>query len=375
MLTMRAGTQRRVAFLVRALGWAVALGALFGAATGSGFHDAPLLGACLSGLAGSISAAVLAIAILGPEIFLPWTRLGRALERVPFLFTFAVKLLAYGTVIVLLVKGRLGWQVVGAIAAVPLGPDLTSAIYAQTAPTPTVIANAFLLTAGGIFVLQMSRLVGERTLRDIALGRYHRPRTEERFFLFVDIIGSTPLAERIGSDAVHRFLSEVFLLASDPIDDYRGDVYQYVGDEIVVTWTVTEGRDGARPVACFFAIEAALARAATEFERKFGAVPRLRAALHAGSVIAGEVGGSRRAIVYHGDVMNTTSRIENATRDLKQSFLVSEDALKRIEGKEAYIFKDLGPQQLRGREALVRVYSVELAANASASSARGKMGE
>jgi adenylate cyclase len=48
--------------------------------------------------------------------------------------------------------------------------------------------------------------------------------------------------------------------ATDPIDDHRGDVYQYVGDEIVVTWTVAEGRDGAQPVACFFAIERALAR-------------------------------------------------------------------------------------------------------------------
>jgi adenylate cyclase len=326
-------------------------------------------------MAGTINAAVLAIAVLGPEVFLPRTRLGRALEQLPFLVTFAVKVLAYGAVIVLLVKGRLGWHVVGAIAALWLGPDLTSAIFAQTAPTPTVIANAFLLTASAVFVLQMSRLVGERTLRDIALGRYHRSRTEERFFLFIDVIGSTPLAERIGSDAVHRFLSEVFQLASDPIDDHRGDVYQYVGDEIVVTWTVTEGRDGARPVACFFAIEEVLARAAPEFERKFGAVPRLRGALHGGSVIAGEVGGSRRAIVYHGDVMNTTSRIENATRDLKRSFLVSEDAFKRIDGKEAYIFKDLGPQQLRGREVLVRVYSVEPAANVPGSSAGGLVDE
>jgi len=75
-------------------------------------------------------------------------------------------------------------------------------------------------------------------------------------------INLPPLAEPIGPDAVHRFLGEVFRLASDPIDDHRGDVYQYVGDEIVITWTVAEGRDGARPVACFFGIEQALARAA-----------------------------------------------------------------------------------------------------------------
>jgi adenylate cyclase len=87
-------------------------------------------------------------------------------------------------------------------------------------------------------------------------------------------------------------------------------------------------------------------------------VPRLRAALHAGSVISGEVGGSRRAIVYHGDVMNTASRIEQATRDLERKFLVSGDALARLEDLEGFALDDLGLQQLRGRAAAMRVYAV-----------------
>ena len=172
-------------------------------------------------------------------------------------FHDAMKFLVYGTPIAFVVGVRPGWR---------------------NAPTVPLIVRTFMIIGIAILMFQMSRLVGERTLRDIVLGRYHRPRTEERFFLFVDIIGSTPLAERIGPDAVHRFLGEVFRLTSDPIDDHRGEVYQYVGDEIVITWTVAEGRDGARPVACYFAIEQALARAAPEFEREFGAAPRLRAA-------------------------------------------------------------------------------------------------
>jgi class 3 adenylate cyclase len=96
------------------------------------------------------------------------------------------------------------------------------------------------------------------------------------FFLFVDIAGSTALAERIGPAAVHRFLGEVFRLASDPIEDHRGEVHQYV-------------------VAFFFAIEEALARAAPAFEREFGFVieglglQRLRgraAAMHVYAVAA-----------------------------------------------------------------------------------------
>jgi adenylate cyclase len=279
---MSAGTRRRVAVFLRVLGVTVAIGGLIGSANGSGFSDAPLLGAMLGAVGGATNGVLLMGAILGAEILLPPTRLGHALERAPFLVTFAMKFLVYGTMIALVVGGRPGGRLVRAVAAMLLSPDLAQAMYVQRAPRAVLMASIFLLLGNAIFVLQLGRLVGERTLRDIVLGRYHRSRTEERFFLFVDIAGSTPLAERIGPDAVHRFLGEVFRLASDPIDDHRGEVHQYVGDEIVITWTVAEGRDGARPIACFFAIEQALARAAPVFEREFGAAPHLRAALHGG---------------------------------------------------------------------------------------------
>jgi len=358
MLTMRAGTRRRVALLLRALGAAVVIGVVVGGANGSGFRDAPLAGAMLGALGGAANAVILMGAILVAEILLPPTRLGHALERVPFLVTFAMKFVVYGTLVVLVNAGRPGGRLGRAVAAILLSPDLAQAMYVQKAPRAVLIASTFLLLGAAIFMLQLGRLVGERTLRDIVLGRYHRPHAEERFFLFVDVAGSTPLAERIGPDAVHRFLREVFQLASDPIDDHRGEVYQYVGDEIVITWTVAEGRDGARPLACFFAIEQALARAASEFEHEFGTTPRLRAALHGGLVITGEVGGSRRAIVYHGDVMNTASRIEQATRDLKRQFLVSGDAMERLADLGGFAVDDLGLQRLRGRASAMRVYAV-----------------
>ena len=355
---MRAGTRRRVGLLLRALGATVVIGAVVGSANGSGFRDAPLLGAMLGAVGGATNAVMLMGAILGAEILLPPTRLGHALERVPFLVTFAMKFLVYGTLVVLVNAARPGGRLGRAVAAMLLSPDLAQAMYVQKAPRAVLIASTFLLLGAAIFMLQLGRLVGERTVRDIVLGRYHRPHTEERFFLFVDVAGSTPLAERIGPDAVHRFLCQVFRLASDPIDDHRGEVHQYVGDEIVITWTVAEGRDGARPVACFFAIEQALALAAPEFEHEFGTAPRLRAALHGGPVITGEVGGSRRAIVYHGDVMNITSRIEQATRDLKRQFLVSGDAMERLADLGGFAVDDLGLQRLRGRASAIRVYAV-----------------
>jgi len=361
---------RQARFFLFALRLGALIGIVFGTAAGAAVLDPPLFGAALGALGGVIEGTALMALIGGAEIFLPRTRIGRALARAPFLVTLAVKLLAYGAVILLVVGGRLGPQ----LASFALGGDFAQVIDEQMRiklPAALVVVIDGVIVSFLALTRQLAQLVGdERIFFDIALGRYRRPRSEERFFLFVDIVGSTSLAERLGPASVHSFLSRVFQIVSDPIDDHEGNVYQYVGDEIVITWTLAEGRSGARPIACYFAVKRALELAVKDFEREFGAVPQLRAALHAGPVITGEVGGRRRAIVFHGDVMNTTSRLENATRDLGRPFLVSEDAMSRLDGTEAYKSVALGPQQLRGRAAPVHVYAVELGAEAQESSAR-----
>lgn len=357
---MRFSTKRHLTVFLLRLCASAALGVLFGAAVGATVLRPPVPGAVFGALAGAVYGALLMVLIGGAEMFLPRTRIGQALDRASLLATIAVKALIYSAVILAVIGGRVGLQVATIVADMTVGGDFARALEQQARTTfrpGHLVAVAFLVVFTFLLLHQLIQLVGNRTFRAIASGRYHRPRTEERFFLFVDIVGSTPLAERLGPAAVHDFLDRVFRIASDPIDDHAGEVYQYVGDEMVVTWTVPEGRASARPLACLFAIEDALRLAEADFQRRFGAVPRLRAALHAGTVTTGEVGGSRRAIVFHGDVMNTASRLENATRELQRPFLVSEDALSRLEGKEGYVLADLGPQQLRGRAAPVHVYA------------------
>jgi len=341
---MRSGTRRRLrAFVTFTLGGIVA-GSIYGALAGHASGNGPFLGF----LIGIVHGAAIAGTISAVEVFGRRSPLGRRLEQAPFLVTVLVKGLMYGAVIAAVLMGDLGVRVLGfpprSPRDIPMGS--MSVMFSVGATFAT------------IFVLQMSQLVGARTLRNIVLGRYHRPRDEHRFFLFIDIVGSTALAERVGAAAVHRFLNVVFGLASDVIDDHDGEIYQYVGDEIVVTWTVHEGRRDARPIRCFLAIAAALAEAEAELGREFGVVPRVRGALHAGAVISGEVGKSKREVVFHGDVMNTTSRLEQLTRDLDRSFIVSAEALARLEEREGYVLEDLGERAIRGRAAPVVVYAV-----------------
>jgi len=340
--------------------FAVILGAGFGAAAGAAAIRPLSTGALYGMLSGVADFGTGMAMIAAVEIFVLRTAFGRRLLAGPFLAVVLAKAAAYLGVIVLLAGSRYGPRVALLAASPEVAPQLAAQIDAAL-PRGLLIAVAALVTVLLVMLRHATLIIGEGSFRDILRGRYHRPRREERFFLFVDIVGSTPVAERLGPEAVHGYLDRVFQLASDPVDEHDGEVHQYVGDEMVVTWSLAEGRPEARPLACLFAIEAALAAAAPEFEREFGAVPKIRAALHAGEVVTGEIGGSRRAIVFHGDVMNTTSRIENLTRALGRNFLVSEDALRRLEGAARFAPEDLGPQELRGREAPMRVYAVRAA--------------
>ena len=271
-------------------------------------------------MSGLVDASALMMPILAAELFVPCTPLGRWLSRRPFLVGLGLKVSVYTAIIVVVVGGyfgpRVAMLVVDAETARSIALQIPVAI-----PTRLLVPMATVTVMLGLLLQQAVHLVGERTARAISLGRYHRPRPEERFFLFIDNIGSTPVAERLGALSVHRYLNRIFQATAVPIDDHGGDVYQYVGDEIVVTWLVPQGRAGAKPLACLFAIEAALSAAAPEFEREFGTVPKLRAALHAGEVISGEGGGSRRAIVFHGECAASTPRFAStpSRRSMRRS--------------------------------------------------------
>lgn len=195
----------------------------------------------------------------------------------------------------------------------------------------------------------IANIIGPRALRNFVTGRYHSPVEENRFVLFVDIAGSTGLAESLGGLAIHRLLDRTFRLLTLSVVDYRGEVLNYVGDEVIVTWPEREGAIDCRPLRCFVAMRDELARASSQLEREFGAAPRIRGSLHFGSVIIGEIGDVKRAIVFNGDVMNTAARLEELSRNVDGGFLASRAAMERFSSPPPFAVRDLGRLPIRGR--------------------------
>jgi adenylate cyclase len=211
----------------------------------------------------------------------------------------------------------------------------------------TIYSVAFLILAN--LVIGIANIIGPRAFRNFITGRYHSPMEENRFVLFVDIAGSTGLAERLGGVGIHRFLDRTFRLLTVAVVDYRGEVLGYVGDEVIVTWQESSGAIDWRPLRCFMAMREELARASDQMQREFGAAPRIRGSLHFGPVIIGEIGDVKRAIVFNGDVMNTAARLEEHSRNVEGGFLASRAAIGRFSSTPPFAVYDLGWLPIRGR--------------------------
>jgi adenylate cyclase len=208
------------------------------------------------------------------------------------------------------------------------------------------------------FVLQMNRLIGVNVLGYFAAGVYRRPTPEERVFLFLDLEGSTQLAERLGSAGYFELLRRFVDDLTDPVIEAEGEIYQYAGDEVVVTWPLAAGLRGANCVACFFAIRDAVTRRAADYTRAFGTVPRFRGGLHGGLVTAGELGDLRRQIVFVGDILNTAARLEEYAKRSNLDLVISGALLERLTLPPGLEARRCGELELRGKEARVAAYAL-----------------
>src|SRR6266852_5087110 len=253
--------------------------------------------------------------------------------------SFATSLMVRSTIYVAIIT-VIQWFQLGEVIA-GLSPD-TSTFWSS------FIYSAVLSVVMNL-ALGVTNIIGPRAFLNFFIGRYHTPVEEKRFVLFVDIAGSTGLAERLGGIAIHRLLDRTFRLLTVAVVDYRGEVLNYVGDEVIVTWPERGGAVDCRPIRCFMAMRDELTSAASRLEHEFGAVPRIRGSLHFGPVIVGEIGDIKRAIVFNGDVMNTAARLEELSRGVDGGFLVTRAAMERFGPTPPFAVRDLGQLQIRGR--------------------------
>ncbi|HMS64275.1 MAG TPA: adenylate/guanylate cyclase domain-containing protein, partial [Ignavibacteria bacterium] len=173
------------------------------------------------------------------------------------------------------------------------------------------------------FIRQINRLMGQNVLLNYVMGKYQLPLEEELIFMFLDLKSSTTIAEKIGLQKNHEFLNDFFYDMTDPILESKGIIYQYVGDEIVITWHMKDGTNDLNCINCFFKIQNKILGKKEKYLKKFDVYPEFKAGLHCGKVITGEIGDIKKDIVYHGDTVNTSSRIQYECNTHNKTLLIS----------------------------------------------------
>ena len=209
-----------------------------------------------------------------------------------------------------------------------------------------------------LLYFEVSENIGQGVLRNIFTGKYHRPTKEKRIFMFLDMKSSTTIAEKMGHVRYFEMLNEYYADLSESIIQYSGEIYQYVGDEIIVSWKIKDGIHNTYCIQCFFAMKKALKDQADKYLKKFDTVPRCKAGIHLGEVTTGEIGVIKKDIVFTGDVLNTTARIQSLCNDYKVDLLISGELVEQLNLNLTYRLKSLGKAELRGRKENVELFTI-----------------
>lgn len=216
-----------------------------------------------------------------------------------------------------------------------------------------------------IIALNVHEKYGQGVLLKMLRGHYHKPREEERIFLFADLKSSTEIAEKLGHVKFFGLLNDFFADITEPVIRTRGEIYQYVGDEVVISWSMKRGLYHNNCLRCFFLMQEAIKKAAPRYQERYGLIPQFKVGLHTGVVTTGEIGVIKKDIVYSGDVMNTTSRIQAVCNKFRVNILISKRLLdKLLLPVHMYPLKRVGIIELKGKRRKVELYTFEHAISA-----------
>lgn len=189
-------------------------------------------------------------------------------------------------------------------------------------------------------------------------GFYHKPRQEMRIFMFLDMRSSTAIAERLGHVQYFQLLNELYADITDPILYSRGEIYQYVGDEISVSWSLRRGVGRQRCIRCFLNIHQKLKARAKHYEARYGLAPIFKAGFHYGPVTTGEVGLVKKERLYTGDVVNTAAHIQNQCNAHGVDNLISQDLVDVLRLPSSYTLREIGSTDLKGKRTAIKLWTL-----------------
>ncbi len=323
-------TQTQIKTLILGIMTFAIVGVIFGAA-----EETPSWNGALDGI---MLGATIGALIMLLEVFVFPSASLRPMRRLPLPAHFAVRLLSWFSVIFFVIDG--------------FGPPRTDPEWA------TSMAISLVLTFMAVSFIMIERIVGQTALINLLTGRYYRPKRGEFALLLIDLKGSTPIAEKIGNQQFFSFLDRFVTDACEPIRAHGGEIYKFVGDEIIASWPSDKNFDLKRCLQTWNILVQLFEAQGPAYEAEFGAKPTLRGAIHVGEVVIGQIGQYKQEIAMLGEPMNTASRLLELSGDRNIDLVISDAAFAKIREPTEFEIQKIGKVLLRGCNAELELYSV-----------------
>jgi class 3 adenylate cyclase len=176
--------------------------------------------------------------------------------------------------------------------------------------------------------------------------------------LFADVKGSMDLAEQVDPEEWHKILDGFFKILTDGVHRFEGPVNQYTGDGIMALFGAPIAHENHAQRACYSALylRDALKRYADELRRTQGLSLSTRIGINSGEVVVGKIGDDLRMdYTAQGQTVGLAAPMEQLAEP--GSAYLTEYTAKLVSG--FLQLRDLGPFELKGVSAPVRVFELE----------------
>ncbi|MCI5059221.1 MAG: adenylate/guanylate cyclase domain-containing protein [Flavobacteriales bacterium] len=219
-----------------------------------------------------------------------------------------------------------------------------------------IIILTLIILLGKIFI-ELDKKLGPGVMIRMLSGRFYKPREVERIFMFVDLKDATPLAVKMGNLQFSKMIQDCFHDFSI-VSTYGADIYQYVGDEAVISWKYKIGFKNDNFLYSFFAFSDLLEKRKDYYMKHYGLLPYFKAGANAGKVIVTEVGDIKQELSYHGDTLNTAARIQGKCNAFGAQLLIPQILYDKVKNNKDFQFEKVGSVALKGKEEQSTLYKV-----------------